>query len=299
LLRAVADLPEDELQTAVVGLVNAELMFQRGTPPEAVYSFKHALVQDAAHGSLLRNTRQQLHARIAQALETYSPELMDIQPELFAQHYQEAGLVEKSAAYWGKAGHRSTSRSALAEAAAQFQKGLDQLALLPKNPERQRQELEFCGALGAVLRAVKGLAAPETGQTYARARELWEQLGFPVEFVQIPFGQSRYHAYRGEFDLALRLDEDLLRLSHRRNDPAGLVLGHLSSGRNLMYAGRFDGSRTHLEAVLALYDPLTHSSLVDQAGFHPDGNALACLGVVLLALGYPEHALARSAASVC
>src|SRR6202030_2459882 len=123
---------------------------------------------------LLRNTRQQLHARIAQALETYSPELMDIQPELFAQHYQEAGLVEKSAAYWGKAGHRSTSRSALAEAAAQFQKGLDQLALLPKNPERQRQELEFCGALGAVLRAVKGLAAPETGQTYARARELWE-----------------------------------------------------------------------------------------------------------------------------
>ena len=152
--------------------------------------------------------------------------------------------------------------------------------------------------LGAVLRAVKGLAAPETGQTYARARELWEQLGFPVEFVQIPFGQSRYHAYRGEFDLALRLDEDLLRLSHRRNDPAGLVLGHLSSGRNLMYAGRFDGSRTHLEAVLALYDPLTHSSLVDQAGFHPDGNALACLGVVLLALGYPEHALARSAASV-
>jgi predicted ATPase len=102
LLRAVADLPEDELQTAVVGLVNAELMFQRGTPPEAVYSFKHALVQHAAHGSLLRNTRQQLHARIAQALETYSPELMDIQPELFAQHYQEAGLVEKSAAYWGQ-----------------------------------------------------------------------------------------------------------------------------------------------------------------------------------------------------
>jgi len=184
------------------------------------------------------------------------------------------------------------------EAAAQFQKGLAQLALLPSNRERQGQELELCSALGAVLRAVKGLAAPETGQAYARARELWEQLGSPAEFVQIPFGQSRYHAYRGEFDLALRLDEDLLRLSRRRNDPAGIVLGHLSSGRNLMYAGKFGVSRTHLEAVLAFYNPLAERSLLDQAGFHPNGNALACLGVVLLALGYPEQALARSKASV-
>jgi predicted ATPase len=141
------------------------------------------------------------------------------------------------------------------------------------------------------------LAAPETGQAYARARELWEELGSPAEFVQIPFGQSRYHAYRGEFDLALRLDEDLLRLSRRRNDPAGLVLGHLSSGRNLMFAGRFSASRSHLEALLALYDPLAHSSLVHQAGFHPNGNAQACLGIVLLSLGYPDQALARSKAA--
>jgi predicted ATPase/class 3 adenylate cyclase len=298
LLRVVSDLPNDELQTALAGLAASGLVFQRGTPPEAVYSFKHALVQDAAHGSLLRNARQQLHARIARALETHSPELMDIQPEIFAQHYEEAGLVEKSAACWGKAGHRSAARSALVEAAAQFQKALDQLALLPSNPEHQRQELEFCSALGSVLRAVKGLAAPETGRAYTRARELWEQLGCPEEFVQIPFGQSRYHAYRGEFDLALRLDEGLLRLSRRRNDPAGLVLGHLSSGRNLMFSGRFGGARTHLEAVLEFRDPLAQRSLVHHAGFHPSGNALACLGVVLLALGYPEQALARSAASV-
>ncbi len=191
LLRAVSRLPEDELQAALARLVASELVFQRGTPPDAVYSFKHALVQDAAHGSLLRSTRQQLHAQIAEALETHSPELMDSQPELFAQHYAEAGLVEKSVAYWGKAGQRSAARSAMAEAAAQFQKGLDQLALLPDNPERQRQELEFCSALGAVLQAVKGYAAPETGHAYARARELWEQLGSPSEFLQIPYGQSR------------------------------------------------------------------------------------------------------------
>jgi predicted ATPase len=171
LLRAVTDLPEAELQTALAGLGASELVFQRGTPPEAVYSFKHALVQDAAYGSLLRNARQQLHARIAQALETQSPELMGTQPEIFAQHYEEAGLAEQSAACWGTAGHRSAACSALVEAAAQFQKGLDQLALLPKNPERQRQELEFCSALGGALRAVKGFVAPETGQAYARARE--------------------------------------------------------------------------------------------------------------------------------
>ena len=191
LLRAVSRLPEDELQAALARLVASELVFQRGTPPDAVYSFKHALVQDAAHGSLLRSSRQQLHAQIAEALEAHSPELMDSQPELFAQHYAEAGLVEKSVACWGKAGHRSAARSAMAEAAAQFQKGLDQLALLPDTPERQRQELEFCSALGAVLHAVKGYAAPETGHAYARARELWEQLGSPSEFLQVPYGQSR------------------------------------------------------------------------------------------------------------
>jgi class 3 adenylate cyclase len=246
LLRAVSRLPEDELQAALGRLVGSELVSQRGTPPDAVYSFKHALVQDAAHGSLLRNARQQLHAHIAEALETHSPELMDTQPELFAQHYAEAGLVEKSVACWGKAGHSSAARSAMAEAAAQWQNGLDQLALLPDSPDRQRQELEFWSALGAALQAVKGQGATETGQAYARARKLWEQLGSPSEFLRVPYGQSLYHRHHGEVDLAQCLAEDLLRLSHQRNDSAGLVLGHYSAGRNLMFAGRFALSRSHL-----------------------------------------------------
>jgi len=119
------------------------LIFERGAPPEAVYSFKHALVQDAAHGSLLRNARQQLHAQIAEAVETHFPELMETQPELFAQHYAEAGLVEKSVICWGKAGQRSAARSAMAEAAAQFQKGLDQLTLLPDTPNARNRNSNF------------------------------------------------------------------------------------------------------------------------------------------------------------
>jgi class 3 adenylate cyclase/predicted ATPase len=294
LLRAVSSLPEGELQAALAGLVASELVYQLGTPPEALYSFKHALVQDAAHGSLLRATRQQLHARIAEALETRSPEMIESQPELLAQHYAEAGLVEESVRYWAKAGRRSAGLSATAEAAAQYQRGLDQLALLPDAPERQRQELEFYSALGAALNVVKGLAAPETGHAYARARELSEQLGFRSEFLQVLYGQSIFHGSRGEIDFALRLDKDLLRLSRQRNDTAGQVLGHLSSGRNLMFAGKFAASRSALEEVRALYDPISHRSLVDQTGTHPHVNSGAHLGVVLFCLGFPDQALTRS-----
>ncbi|HMD63003.1 MAG TPA: AAA family ATPase, partial [Stellaceae bacterium] len=298
LLHAVSLLPEDELQASLARLVASELVFQRGAPPDAVYAFKHALVQDAAHGSLLRNARQQLHAQIAGALEADSPEMMDSQPELFAQHYAEAGLVEKSVAFWAKAGHRSATRSAMAEAAAQFYKGLDQLAPLPDAPERQQQELEFRSALGGVLSAAKGHAAPETGQANARARELWEQLGSPSEFLRIPYRQSLHHCHRGEFDLAQRLAEDLLRLSRQRSDYAGLVLGHLSSGRNLFFCGRFASSRSHLKEVLALYDPNSPCSLVDQAGIHPQVVSQAYLGTVVFCLGFPDQALAQSNAAI-
>jgi len=294
LLRAVSRLPEDELRASVARLVASELVFQRGAPPEALYTFKHALVQDAAHSSLLRGARQKLHAQIAEALAAHNPEMMENQPELFAQHYAEAGLVEKSVTYWGKAGRRAAARSAMAEAAAQFQKGLDQLALLPDTRARQRQELEFHIALGAVLKAIKGSTALEN----ARARALWEQLGSPLEYVGVPYGQSLYHVYRGELDLALRLDEDLLRLSRQRNDSSGLVMAHYSSGRNLAFAGRFAASRKHLEEALALYDPSSHRPLVHEIGTHPHVDAQSHLGIVLFCLGYPDQALARSNAAI-
>jgi len=298
LVRAVSRLSESELEAALARLVASELVFQRGTPPNVVYSFKHALVQDAAHASLLRSNRRHLHAQIAEALETLSPELMENQPELFAQHYAEARLVEKSVSYWSKAGHRSAARSAMAEAAAQFRKGLDQLALLPETPARQRQKLEFWTALGAALNAAKGAAAPETGRAYASARELWERLGSPSEFFSVPYAQSRYHSTRGEFKWAMLLDEDLLRLSLERNDCAGLVLGHLASGRNLLMIGRLASSRSHLEEALALLDPTSHRAVVRQAGFHPHVNAQFSLGFALFLLGFPDQALAQITAAI-
>jgi class 3 adenylate cyclase/tetratricopeptide (TPR) repeat protein len=302
LLRIVSGLYEDELQAALGRLVASELVFQRGTPPDAVYSFKHALIQDAAHGSLLRSARQQLHARTAKALEAHFPEVMETQPEILAQHFAEAGLVEKSIAYWGKAGRRSTARSAMTEAVAQFQEALNQLALLPDTPERQRRELEFCRGLGAVLRAVKGMAAPEAGHVHARARKLCEQLGFPSEFLDVLFGQSLYHAYRGELDLALRLDEELLGLGRQRNDSSGVFSGLFSSGHNLMYSGRFAASRLRLEEAVALeetgvlHDPNFDGLIYE--GVHTSVHFRAYLGNVLFILGYPDQAVARSNAAI-
>jgi len=298
LLRAVSPLPDDELQTALARLVTSELVFQRGIPPDAVYAFKHALVQDAAHGSLLRSARQQLHAQIAEALEVQSPETKENQPELLAQHCAEAGLVDESAAYWGKAGRRSAARSAMAEAVAQFQKGLDQLVLLPDSLERQQKELELCSGLGAALMIVKGYAAPETGDNYARARELWEQLGSPSAFLHVPCGQFFYHVNRCEFDVAQRLAEDLLRVSRQHNNSAGLVLGHTCSGRTLVSVGRFASARSHLEQALALYDPIGHSLLPHQVGIDPHVTSQTNLALVLFCLGFPDQAMAQGSAAV-
>jgi predicted ATPase len=175
---------------------------------------------------------------------------------------------------------------------------LDELALLPDTPERQRQKLEFWSALGAALNAVKGAAAPETGHAYACARELWEQLGSPSEFLGVPYAQSRYHGHRGEVDLAQRLDEDLLRSSLQRNDAGGLVLAHSSSGRNFLLGGKFARARLHSENVIALYDPISHRSLVHQSGIYPQVGSNGNLGIGLLCLGYPVQALARSNAAI-
>jgi predicted ATPase len=148
--------------------------------------------------------------------------------------------------------------------------------------------------LGAALMVVRGFAAPETGQVYGRARQLWEELGSPAEFLHVPRGQALYHNMRGEIYLAQGLDTDLLRLSRQRNDSAGLVLGHLCAGQTQMYAGQFASSRSHLEELLATYDPDSHRSLVHQAAQYPHVNARAHLGIVLFCLGFQQQALAQA-----
>jgi hypothetical protein len=184
LLATIALKNDKELQSALDALTKAGLLFRQGVAPNETYLFKHALVQDAAYGTLLREPRRALHARIAEALEGKFTEIAENQPELLARHYSEAGLIEKAAGLWGKAGQRSLERSALVEAAAQLTRALDQTATLPTAPALRRDQIKLQVALITPLMHLKGHAAPETKAAVERARSLIEQaeaLGEPLD----------------------------------------------------------------------------------------------------------------------
>ena len=164
LIGAVASMPQPQLDEALTQLVSAELIYRRGTPPDAEYTFKHALVQDAAYSTLLRSRRQQLHARIAATLEGQFPEIVTAQPALLAHHCEEAGLTEKAIAYWLGAGRQAWGRSATAEAVALLHGGLALVPALSDSDWRRETELDLRIALGQALTASQGWSAPELGE---------------------------------------------------------------------------------------------------------------------------------------
>src|SRR5437870_4505130 len=158
-LLTVSQLDEATLQRELRRLVEAEIVYPRGVPPQSTYVFKHALIRDAAYASLLKSTRQQYHQRIAHVLEAQFPAIVDQQPELLAYHSTEAGLTEKAVGYWHKAGQRAIERSAHLEAISHLRTGLELLPTLPETPERLQREVDMHIALGASLSATKGHAA--------------------------------------------------------------------------------------------------------------------------------------------
>jgi class 3 adenylate cyclase len=162
LIAAVAPMPLRQLEDALAQLVGAELIYRRGTRPDAEYTFKHALVQDAAYGTLLRNRRQQLHARIAATLEDRFPEMVGAQPALLAHHCTAAGLTEQAVAYWLAAGRHALARSAAAEAAALLRRGLALVPALPDTVRRRETELDLQIALGQYM--MTGLKAICSGR---------------------------------------------------------------------------------------------------------------------------------------
>ena len=174
-------------------------LFRQGAPPDAIYTFKHALVQDAAYSTLLRSDRQQLHARIAEVLEERFPERIAREPELLAHHFAEARQTERAIGYWLKAGERAAERSANLEAIRQLTRGLEALKTLPESPERDRRELAFQIAIGTPLIAVHGYSAPQTGAAYSRARVLCERLGEAEPLVATLSGEFVYYFVRGDY----------------------------------------------------------------------------------------------------
>ena len=218
LLGAVAEMPQQRIDDALAQLVTAELIFRRGTPPDAEYSFKHALVQDAAYSTLLRSSRQQLHARIAATLENRFPEIVAAEPTTLAQHCTEAGLAEKAISYWLKAEPPLRSSRTVRLIVGPLRKGLDLLSSIADETARRERELELQIPFGHALMAAKGLAAPEPGEALARARHLCELLAQPQQLGMVLRGQFLFGVVRGELDQAERHAEEMLHLGEARND---------------------------------------------------------------------------------
>jgi predicted ATPase len=273
LLSAVVSKPEPELASALDRLIAAGLLFRQGIPPHASYLFKHALVQDAAYGTLLREPRRTLHASIAEALERQFAEVVENQPELLARHCTEAGLIEKAAGLWGKAGQRSLARSALIEAIEQLTRALTQIATLPATPALRREQIKLQVELITPTMHVKGYAAPETKAVVERADVLIkaaESVGEPIEdplllfSVLYGFWVANYMAFNGE---AMRQHAaQFLTLAEKQGAPGAIMAGHRLMGTSLLMAGDFAGSHTHLDRAMEYYDPAVHRPLDTRSG---------------------------------
>ena len=294
LIKAVTPMDEASLHQALAKLVEAEVLYQRGMPPQARYLFKHALIQDAAYQSLLKSKRQQHHQQIAQVLEERFPETKEAQPELLAHHYTEAGLIAQAIAYWQKAGQRAVQRSGNVEAIAHLTKALELLQLLPDTPERTQQELVLQTTLGPALIATKSWAAPEVEKAYSRARELCHQLGEAPQLFPVLWGLWAFYAVRGDYNTAPELGEQLLSLAQSVQDPVLLLEAYYALGGTLVQRGELASARAHLEQGIALYDPQQHRSLAFLYGsFDPGVGSRSFAALALWSLGYPDLALER------
>jgi predicted ATPase len=279
------------LRRNLARLVDAGLLFVEHNPRGETYTFKHALIQDAAYGSLLRTTRLQYHRHIAQALTEHFPATVESAPELLAHHYTEASMVAEAVPCWLRAGQHALHASANPEAIAHLTTGLELLADLPAGPERAGVELQFRLTLGPAYMAIRGYAAPEVEACYQRARELCRELGDTPQLVPVLHGLWSYHIVRAQHTSAFALGEQVLQLGAATNDDGLLLQGNMEVGWSHFFLGELEQAREHLERVLALYDHERHSSHAFTYGDNPATSARAALASVLWLLGYPDQAL--------
>jgi class 3 adenylate cyclase/predicted ATPase len=299
LLAAVVGKPESELASALDRLIAAGLLFRQGVPPHATYLFKHALVQDTAYSTLLREPRRVLHAHIAATLENQFAEVAENQPELLARHYTEANLIEKAAQLWGKAGQRSLARSALVEAIVLLTRALDQIATLPATRALRREQIKLQVALINPLTHIRGYAAPETKTATEQARLLIEQaeaLGEPPEDPLLSFSVlygvwvANFLAFDG--DVVRELAAQVLMLAKKQGGTVPLMIGHRLMGNSLTCTGNIKEGRAHYDRAIALYGPAEHRPLTTRFGQDLGVAILSWRPLALWLLGYPEAALA-------
>jgi class 3 adenylate cyclase/predicted ATPase len=291
LLAAVSPLHDNELHDALQQLTNSELIFARGTPPDASYMFKHALVQDAAYESLLKSKRQQLHSRLADVLRQRFPDIVENEPEVIAHHCTEAGLTEPAIDYWARAGRLAAQRSSYLEAVAHLNKGLSLVPSLPDSAKPVEQELMLLNLLATPLMYTKGYAAPEAGRVYDRVHELCRQVGESVHIFQALSGISQYHMVRGDIDRALALAEEALPQAEQQSDIGPLLEAHRLMGLHCVWGGQFERALPHLNEIRNLFEPERHRDLALVYGQNHKMSSCTLQSQAVAALGYPEQAL--------
>ena len=295
LLAALEPTTDAALTARLAPLVESGLAFQHGTAPHAVYTFKHALVQDAAYDSMLKSRRQQLHEAIAATLEERWPETADTAPELLAQHYTAAGREAAAVPYWRRAGEVALKRFALAEAVAHLQAGLTLVERLPAGPPRERAELELRTMLTPALVAVRGWAAPEVGGLLEPALALARSLHHRESYLPLLHGLWVHHMSAGRHGEAMGWAHELLGAEPTTGDDDLLqICGHRAAMTSHFWMGHLDSAREHGDRIRMLYDIERHRPIATLTNNDPltaDGSYRA---QYLWMLGYPDQALALS-----
>jgi len=293
LLSAAARIDEDDMQSALALLEQADIVYRVGLSPFVRFTFKHVLLRDAIYDSLLKSKRQQIHADIAAILEHEFPRLVENQPEVLAFHYQEAGNHQMAIQYWFESGQRALAQSANVEAIANFRKALQLLNALPETPERAKQEIDIQLALGIPLIAVKGYTAAETREAFSRARTLCLRLGNIPEYFQALFGLWGNRWMGGRNDEALPMAEEFLSRSRASSDPVLLMVAHRVMGSTLLTVGEFGPSASHFEETIKLSIGKEKRPLYNLYMVEPQAASLLLLSWDLWFLGYPDQSLAR------
>jgi class 3 adenylate cyclase/predicted ATPase len=291
LLAAVSPWDEDYLRSALDRLVQTEFIYQRGVPPEATFSFKHSLIQDAAYHALLKSTREQYHHNIARVLEERFPQLVDSRPEVAAHHYRLAGRNDEAAGYFQKAGEKAGASSAYTEAVNYLGTSLDLLTTLPDTPARDRRELSLQIALSGSLIATRGYGASDTVETFNRANELARRVGDASEFFPLLYGKWVTHFIRSRHRDALQDAQEFLDLARQRAESSMLMMGHRITGILLLFMGEVMAGHAHLKEALALYQPEVHPNLMFRFGQHPGASIHALKAWCWWLSGHPDKAL--------
>jgi tetratricopeptide (TPR) repeat protein len=286
LLRRISLLDDVRLDEGLAELMDAGLLYQRGTPPDATYFFKHALIRDVAYQSLLKSVRQRLHARIAEVLEQHFPERAESEPELLARHYDEAGLAARAIGHYRRAGERAALRVANQEAIRHLRRALELLEALPEGLERDRQELGLQIAIAGPLAHARGNSSPECAAAYDRARELASEMPDAPELALVLAGLARSYQVRGDIPTSFALVKRALEAAERGGNPFALASAHFVAAAPLFYTGEFRRAREELELAIRLVDP-DASAPRPNFGREP-------IAVVQWFLGHPDRALAWS-----